>query len=268
MRAALAPRAARPRVDVDQIKLPAFALADDLLPAPGGWHTHRFHQLLYAAEGALRLETEEGTWLLPPQRAAWISAGVCHRVEALQPAELRTVYLGKRAIAPPDFGCRVFPATPLAREMILGAMRWDERRSPGDPLARSFFAALAGLALEWAARPGPYLLPTAHSDELRRATKWVKRNLDRDPTVSQAARAAGTSERTLNRRFADELRMTFRGYLRAARLLRAMELLVMPGARITEVALAVGFSSPSAFTAAFTAFHGEPPRAYRLVASP
>jgi AraC-like DNA-binding protein len=199
---------------------------------------------------------------------AWICAGTRHRVEALQRVELRTVYLGKKQTLWPDFDCRVFPAAPLAREMILGAMRWDEGRDPKDPLARVFFAALGGLALEWARHPGPYLLPTPQSDGLLRATRWLQAHLGEEPELEQVARAAGLSGRTLARRFRGELRMSFREYLRAVRMLRAVELLAQPTLRITEIALEVGFSSPSAFTAAFHAFHGEPPRSYRLVARP
>jgi AraC-like DNA-binding protein len=253
-------------VEVDRVKQSAFALADDLDAFEGDWHAHRFHQLLYAAEGALRLTTDEGTWLLPPQRAAWISASVRHRVTAPRPVALRTVYLGARTLPKPEFRCRVFAATPLLREMVLGAMRWDERRAPRDPLARAYFAALAGLAQEWARSPGPFHLPAARGEELGRATAWILDHLDEPLPLDAVARAARTSVRTLTRRFHDELNLSFRDYVRAARMLRAVELLAQPGSRVTDVALAVGFASPSAFTAVFSGFFGEPPKDFRQTA--
>lgn len=250
-------------VAVDTMTLPAFGLADELRAFDGDWHSHRFHQLLYAASGALRLETDEGTWLLPPQRAAWICAGVRHRVAARQPVALRTVYLARRLAPAPPFRCRVFAASPLAREMILHATRWDHRRSTHDDTARAYFRALAALGLEWASSPGPFHLPAPRSDELRRALAWLHDHLDQPVTAAQLARVSGSSLRTLARRLDAELGLSFRDYLRAARMLRAVELLAAPTARVTEVALAVGFSSPSAFTAAFVAFLGEPPRDFR-----
>jgi AraC family transcriptional regulator len=45
--------------------------------------------------------------------------------------------------------------------------------------------------------------------------------------------------------------------------MRATELLAEEGARVTGVALAVGFESPAAFSRAFEAFLGESPRDYR-----
>lgn len=246
---------------MDQVRRPAFALADDLPPFRGDDHRHRVHQILYAAQGALHLETDEGTWLLPPQRAAIIAAGVKHRTSATQAVHLRTVYLSPRLLAI-DVRCRVFAASPLAREMILHAMRWGPDRPRRDALADAYFRALGGLAATWIAEGRDFHLPTPGTEELRRATAWLLSHLE-DATVEGAARAAHLSVRTLTRRFGDELGTTPRAFLRAARMLRAMDLLARRSARVTEVALAVGFESPSAFTAAFVDFAGETPRAYR-----
>jgi AraC-like DNA-binding protein len=254
------PRTKRPHVDVDRVRVPAFAVSDDLDPFEGDAHVHRVHQILYAAEGALHLETDEGSWLLPPQRGAVIAAGVRHRTSATQPVALRTVYLSRRLLSL-DVSCRVFAASPLAREMILFAMRWGPDRGPRDPLAASFFRTLGGLAARWIEEGRDFHLPTPRSEDLRRATTWLLAHLE-DATVEGAAKAARTSVRTLTRRFGDELQTTVRDWLRAARMLRAMDLLAQPDARVTEVALAVGFESPSAFTAAFVAFTGDTPRSY------
>lgn len=253
--------ARRALVDVDRVRRSAFALADDLPPFEGEEHRHRVHQILYAAEGALHLETDEGTWLLPAQRGAVIAAGVRHRTWATQPVLLRTVYLSPRVLSL-EVRCRVFAASPLAREMILHAMRWGPDHPVRDPLALAYFRVLAGLAAEWIREGRDFHLPTPSSEELRRATQWLLAHLE-DATVERAARAARLSLRTLSRRFREELSTTPRAWLRAARLLRAMDLLARPDARVTEVALAVGFESPSAFTAAFVELTGETPRAHR-----
>jgi mannose-6-phosphate isomerase-like protein (cupin superfamily) len=43
-----------------------------------GWHTHALHQLEYAFEGVAEVETATARYLLPPQQAVWIPAGVEH----------------------------------------------------------------------------------------------------------------------------------------------------------------------------------------------
>lgn len=253
----------RSTVDIDAVSLPAFGLEDDYGPLVSAWHTHNKHQLLYAAVGTLQLEVEGSQWFLPPQRAAWISARVRHRVRALTHVALRTVYLSPRLKEAPPEPCLVFAATPIAREMILYAMRWGPDRAAHDATARAFFGALAALSSEWSQAALPFRLPTARSPELARAMQYAIEELAGAPSVEEAARHAGLSTRTLARRFADEAQTSWRQFLHHARMMRAMELLAAPGARVTETALAVGFDSPGAFTRAFEEFTGEKPKDYR-----
>ncbi len=248
------------KVEVDRVQNAAFGLADELPSGSGDWHQHRFHQLLYASRGSLRLEAEGQEWLLPPQRAAWIGAGILHRVAVRQPVSLRTVYLSA-TLATADF-CRVFSVTPLAREMILYSMRWGPDGVFGAQAER-YFAALASLAEEWALAALPYGLPLAQSPELQRALFYTQAHLADPLQVEDVAKNAGLSVRTLARRCRAELNLSWSGYLANARMLRAMERLAAPGARVTEVALEVGFESLAAFSRSFLAFTGESPKNYR-----
>ncbi|WP_426735349.1 AraC family transcriptional regulator [Myxococcus faecalis] len=254
----------RPLVDVDSAPASAFCLTDALSPSTSPWHSHRRHQLLYAASGALHLEVAEAQWLLPPQRAAWLAAGTRHRVRTTQPATLCTVYLKpSRVPSAPSGDCRVFVLPPLAREMLLHSTRWGPERSPRDPVAESFFSTLAHLLSEWSAEPRDWRLPRARTPELERAMAYTLAHLPGPVTLAGAAKAAGLSQRTLARRFDDEAGTSWRRFLHDARMLRAMELLAEDGARVTQTAYAVGFESLAAFTHAFTAFTGERPRDFR-----
>src|SRR5262249_5020126 len=129
--------------------------------------------------------------------------------------------------------------------------------------ARAFFAALGALAGEWAEAALPFRLPAAKSPELERAMAYAVEELCGAPTIEAAAKRAGLSVRTLSRRFADEAQTTWRACLHQARMMRAMELLAMPGARVTDTAFAVGFESLGAFSRAFDEFTGTNPSAYR-----
>jgi AraC-like DNA-binding protein len=250
--------------DVDAAVAPAFGLADELVPFATPWHQHARHQILYAVRGLLQLEVDSGSWLLPPYRAAFLTAGTRHRVVAERPVSLRTVYVAPHLVRQPGWDCRVFSVSVLAREMFLYAMRWSHKSDPRDPLLQSFFVTLATLALEWSeADELPFRLPVARSPELRRAAGLLRKAIDQPLQIAELARAAALSERTLRRRFSTELQMGPRTYLHTARMLAALAQLTHPARSITEVALAVGFATPSAFTNAFTAFVGESPRQYR-----
>jgi AraC-like DNA-binding protein len=254
---------AGPLVDVDAVLDEAFAIAEDLDTFSSDEHQHDKHQLLYAASGTMTLATEHQRWLLPPQRAAWIAAGTPHVVASSTGIELRTIYFAKPLVAK-HRGCTVFGVTALAREMILHAMRWSPSRPPlkEDRTRTAFFRALAGLALEWMDDAGPYVLPRAKTEELARALRYIDDNVA-EATVEGAAAAARVSVRTLSRRFEEETQTTFRSYLQAARMLRAMELLARPRASISATAYSVGFQSAAAFATAFQDRCGETPSEYR-----
>lgn len=257
----------RARVDVDAAPSEAFGLADTLGPFTSEPHAHAKHQILYAARGTMTLSAAGRRWTLPPERAAWIAAGTSHVAASATGVELRTVYLAPSLAPAWATEATVFAVTPLAREMILHAMRWGPtdatpEATPSEATRTSFFRALAGLAREWAQAERPYYLPEAKTPELGRAMEWTRAHLE-DATVEGAAAAAHVSVRTLSRRFEDEAQTSFRSYLQAARMMRAMELLAAPRASVTEVAFAVGFRSLGAFTTAFTERCGETPSDYR-----
>lgn len=252
-----------PRIDVDAAAAASFVLRDaSPRGADSAWHAHARHQLLFAATGVLHLETDAAQWLLPPQQAAWIPARVRHRVRVRQAAALCTAYLAPAAAADVTPEARVFAVPPVVRAMLEHAARWGPGRRHG-PEADRFFAVLVDLCRDAVRHGRPWFLPTARSPELSRAMAVVLADLGAAPSVAAVARAAGVSPRTLARRFAAEAHMSFAAFVRAARLLHAMARLAGGDAQVTEVGLAVGFTSNAAFSRAFTAFVGEAPSVWR-----
>jgi len=73
----------------------------------------------------------------------------------------------------------------------------------------------------------------------------------------------GLAPRSLARRFEDETGMTWRAVLRRMRILRAIEELAAGDTPVTKIAFTVGYTSLSAFNAAFRQLTGRSPTAYR-----
>jgi transcriptional regulator GlxA family with amidase domain len=154
--------------------------------------------------------------------------------------------------------------SPLAREMILYAMRWGMDRNPNDLAADQFFASVAAVCAELALEPERFWLPRARSEELVGAMDYILQHLEHPLTAEGIAQSVNLSMRTLARRFTEEAHMTCGQFIHRARLLRAMELLAEQGdAPIIDVSYAVGFESLSAFTSAFRSFTQETPSVYR-----
>jgi AraC-like DNA-binding protein len=231
-----------------------------------GWHSHEVHQIEYALHGVVEVETDSAHYLLPPQQAAWIPAGLEHQAVMNPDVKTVAVMFDRTLIADGGDRARILAVSPLIREMMIYALRWPIDRTCGtgddEAIADRFFGTLAALVSEALDYEAPLSLPTSDNPIVAAAMDYTKKNLS-TVTSETVSRAVAVSERTLRRLFADTLGLSWRTYLLHARMLRAMALLAAPGRSVQETATAVGFDSVSSFTRAFTQFSGETPSAYR-----
>lgn len=227
-----------------------------------GWHQHDLHQIEYALEGVAEVETSAGRYLVPPQQAIWIPAGLEHNT-TLRQVRSASVFIHPSAIFSTfDHRARVLAAAPLLREMIVYALRWPITRTSTSEAAVVFFAALAAVVEDCLDREQPLWLPTSTDPLVAAIIGYTEENLA-TVTACDASRALSISERTLRRRFHQATGMTWRGFIVRAKLVRAMALLADPGPSVLDVAISVGFGSSSAFVRAFRDFTGSTPTDYR-----
>jgi AraC-like DNA-binding protein len=222
------------------------------------WHDHPRAQLAYAERGVINVATAEGVWITPPERAVWVPAGVRHRVEMSGRVLMHSLYV--RPDAAPDLmsQCRVVLVTPLLRELIRRAVAlpelYDETGADGR-LVAVLVDQLTGLDQT------PLHLPMPEDARLRRVTEALLADPADGRGLDAWARDAGASARTLERIFQRETGMTSRAWRQQARLLAALRALAgrQP---VTQVALDLGYESPSAFIAMFRRAFGVSPGRY------
>lgn len=242
-------------------RAPAFAFHDGFVDRRYAAHTHTRHQLLYAVSGSVTLQVAEATYLLPPQRAALIPAGVKH-VTCMGGARTISLFFDRRLLRARPAAVHVLEVTPLLREMIQYATRWPPARRARDPLADAFFRSLSLLLEEWLQAPSSFRLPRGRSKLVQAAIAFTLEH-SADLQLAALCRAVGASERSLRRHLRAETGLGFRELVGQARILHAMELLADGETSVTEAALAVGFESPSAFSKCFARVVGESPRGFR-----
>jgi hypothetical protein len=232
------------------------------LPSAPDWH-----QLLYASSGVLSVHTGSGTWAVPRDRAAWIPAvaaggpnggpnGDVPGVVVHGRAGVRALYL-PAAVWEIDTPCRVIGVAPLLRELILHLARV----CPLDlsvPAHRRLADVLVDHIVDLPDAPLRLPMPAD-----RRALA-VAHALLADPARTSVT-VPGASRRTIERRFLAETGLTFGAWRRRLRIIEALRRLA-DGEPVTEVAMAVGYATPSAFTAMFHAEVGTTPSAYRAQA--
>ncbi|GAC1635406.1 MAG: helix-turn-helix transcriptional regulator [Mycobacterium sp.] len=227
-----------------------------------GWHSHEVHQIEYALGGVVEVETPSAHYLLPPQQAAWIPAGLQHQATMSPDVRTVAVMFDRRLVADGGDRARILAVSPLIREMMIYALRWPIDRPDGDDISDAFFRTLANLVSEALDHEAPLSLTTSDNPIVAAAMTYTKEHLD-STTSADVGRAVSVSERTLRRLFQDTLGMSWRTYLLHARMLRAMALLAAPGQSVQDASAAVGFDSLSAFSRAFAQFCGETPSTYR-----
>ncbi|MBN6052436.1 helix-turn-helix domain-containing protein, partial [Nonomuraea sp. RK-328] len=221
------------------------------------------HYLLCASAGALRLEAQGQAWLLPPARAALIEAGHEIQVSVPQPVTTASVLFETGFAAAPPAPLTVFDLSPLARALVTECGAWGESDEPLTAYAETLFTALAAVAWRLAERPSPVVVPAGRSPELRRALRLTEQRLGGEIRFEDVADEVGLAPRSLARRFEDETGMTWRAVLRRMRVLRAIEELAAGDTPIIEIAFTVGYTSLSAFNAAFRQLTARTPTEYR-----
>ncbi|MFJ6539638.1 GlxA family transcriptional regulator [Streptomyces sp. NPDC091385] len=105
--------------------------------------------------------------------------------------------------------------------------------------------------------------PTPQGSELEALLTWLRENLARDLTLADIAGRAGTSTRTLIRRFRDQTGTTPLQWLHRARIRQAQHLLETTEHSVERIGHQVGFASPTSFRDRFKRTTGVSPQTYR-----
>ncbi|MFA6231258.1 MAG: helix-turn-helix transcriptional regulator [Rhodanobacter sp.] len=221
-------------------------------------HMHKRGQLLYAATGVITVITDEGSWVVPPRRAVWLPAGVSHEVRMSGVVSTRSAYVSHAAAARLPGHCRVIEVSLLLHALLLEAVdlpveyALDGRDGRVMALLLDEIAAMPALALS---------TPLPRDPRLSRLCRALIAAPALEVDIDAMAHKAGMSRRSFTRLFRQQTGMSFSAWRQQACLLAALTRMGN-GETITTVAIDLGYSSASAFTAAFRRVLGAPPSRY------
>ena len=244
--------------DVLSLGRPVVALRDEY---PAGFvdamHSHDYIQILYASSGVMAVRTRDVSFVVPPQRAVWLPAGVEHEVACRGPVSLRTLYLEP---TPEQAGaqCRVFEVSDLLRALILEVVAFPAFYDP-DGREGAIISLLLGEIARMPNAPYQVIMPTDH--RLLRVCNAMLANPSDPRDLDDWAKVAGMGRRTLTRSFKQETGMGLAVWRQQVRLMEALSLLAA-GASITQVAFEVGYDSTSGFASMFRRAFGTAPSQY------
>ena len=151
-------------------------------------HAHGTAQLTFAASGMVQVHSADGRWLMPPQLAVWVPAGVSHRVEALTDAErigrLTLHELTETADAPTYLP---WPTSPVGRRLADLAFKDHQNK-----LRFSELASRAATSVRSASRVFPAETGLTFKAWRQRARiVWANDGLGRGKTISWVSAASG-----------------------------------------------------------------------------
>jgi AraC-like DNA-binding protein/quercetin dioxygenase-like cupin family protein len=220
-------------------------------------HRHRRAQLIHAVTGIMRVEAEEGSWLVPTHRALWVPAGIVHGIRMDGAVAMRTLYIEAAAANAFPKRCGVVEVPDLLRELILAATAVVPQAEADR------YALIEALILTELATlpPVPLHVPMPQDKRLRAICESLIAAPDRNDTLDAWALRVGASRRTVARRFRAETGMSFAAWRQQLRLVEALSRLAA-GTPVTIVAQDLGYDSPSAFTAMFKRSLGTAPSRY------
>ncbi|MEP7042705.1 MAG: helix-turn-helix transcriptional regulator [Dokdonella sp.] len=221
-------------------------------------HRHRRSQLLYAATGIMVVGTEAGRWIVPPERAVWIPAGMAHDVNALVHVSTRSVYVDPALGNALPADCRVIAISALLRELLLETA--DLPLDAGKGSRTDLIFSLIVHEIEHAPVL-PLDIPFPADARLAKRCRAYLEHPSPHETIDDWCRDLAMSRRTFTRRFRAETGVSFSNWCRQAAIFAALPRLAA-GEAITPLAFDLGYESASAFATMFKRVVGVPPSRY------
>jgi AraC-like DNA-binding protein len=220
-------------------------------------HAHDRCQLSFNISGVMTITTETASFVLPPNRAVWIPAGMHHQASCKSEVEFIVLYVAAKLDPRPSIA-RTFEITPLVRALIDEVAQFTERRQFRDREQRVLDMLMSEIELM------PHL-PACATLPTDRRLKRVCDAILADPAdarpLDEWADVAGMGRRTFTRAFRTQTGLSLSMWRRQVRLMEAASR-IAAGESVSNVAFDVGYESPSSFIAMFHKVFGEPPGAY------
>ncbi|MBP3249421.1 MAG: helix-turn-helix transcriptional regulator [Ruminococcus sp.] len=119
------------------------------------------------------------------------------------------------------------------------------------------------MMLDFAQRMREVRKTSSFSLHVRRTVDFIYRNLGESLTLKMAAEHEGLDPSYLSKLFSKEMKMPIKAYILKAKIATAQNILVFSDFPLSEIAVSLGFSSQSAFSAAFRKHTGMTPFQYR-----
>jgi AraC-like DNA-binding protein len=217
-------------------------------------HSHSNGQLEYVSKGTMRLITPNAAWVVPQQRIIWIPPGQSHSVRCNRLS-------GSWKIMAPRSYSKFLPKTVsvLRTSKLLVAALESVPENQKSISSQKLKLLIEVIKCELQAVDSEsFAVTLPRSAQLNPLVDTLLDHPEDPRSLDVWAKQVGMSRRTFTRHFMDETGSTFGRWRTALLLGKALDLL-SEGHSVSEISYRLGYSSPSAFVAAFRIRFGVPP---------
>jgi AraC-like DNA-binding protein len=222
------------------------------------FHHHRKAEVCFTARGIVTCEAAEGLWIVPPQCAIWIPAGMHHNFKVVGTFEGYCLFIDADLAPPLLETCCTVSVTPLLRELFIRCVRLPLLYPLGgteSPLVTVLLDELAGASVE------KLHLPMPANSRLRAIVQEMTTHPSDRAKVPEWARRIGVGERTLRRILQREIGMSFGRWRQQLHIILALRWLSQ-GSSVQSVSDDLGYESASSFVTMFRKALGTSPARY------
>lgn len=222
-------------------------------------HKHACHQLIVIKHGFMRVTTSSGHFAITQNRGIWLAEGTEHSLTILKNTHVIAGFIEPLARADLSNRSQVVSISDLLQALLENSIGINSQYQ-----SHTREAWLVELMLDECRRLTPlteFALPEPTVTAYKTACDKIRERLHHGWSLTDMAQILGISERTVSRQFTQQTGLSFAEWLRRLRLQHSLELL-LSGQSVVDVALSVGYDSPSAFSTAFKQRIGLSPTQY------
>ncbi len=222
-------------------------------------HSHAWGQFVYANEGVLLVATPKKRYIVPPEQGVWIIPEVEHEVTAITHVSLTSFYFDNGLLDKLPKQCCVLAINTFLKGLILEAstVNNDYIWSGADGLLLRLITERLSLAPAVV-----FELPFPKDRRLLTILSMIQEQPACAYGLDEWGEIVGASSRTLSRLFKSETGLNYSQWRTRLNIQIAIGQLTK-GELISNIALNLGYESPSAFTHMFRVNTGMTPSFYR-----
>lgn len=221
-------------------------------------HRHQRGQLLFALQGALTCEVENGLWLVPPHTALWLPPLALHSIKASGTLEGYNAFLESELTADLPHQPCTLAITPLVREVVARLAHFPVPYPRQGAAARLLAVLMDEISQAEIERLN---LPMPSDPRLQPLVKHLIAHPDDHSSIKTWAQRLSLSERSLARIIKADTGLSFGRWRQQWMVMIALRQLSC-GASVKQVALELSYESPGNFITMFRKLLGCSPARY------